>query len=155
MQSQSGIIEFLLGAVRGASLEQRDETACIVPDGFDWQTYLLYHPDIRDRGIVDEPRAREHYCTTGQEKKLLYKRLDVTLRYTACTGRSMLATFSYLPPILSSLTCLQKLERRDFQKPKPSKLPSQSPVYIENTVFLGYLVRGGKHCDALKQISTI
>ena len=81
------------GAVRGAFLDSKhgEKTACNVPIDFDWHTYLLYHPDIWDAGIVDEGRAREHYCATGREKKLLYKRLDVTIRYTACTGRSMLS----------------------------------------------------------------
>ena len=91
-QSQGAIVVLLLpGTVRGALLDLKyeDKTACNIPEDFDWQTYLLYHPDIRDEGIVDEPRAREHFCATGQEKKLIYKRLDVTMRYTACTGRSM------------------------------------------------------------------
>ena len=57
-----------------------------VPPDFDWQTYVSYHPKLRDVGIASEAHAREHYATAGRHQRLVYKRLDVTMRYTACTG---------------------------------------------------------------------
>jgi len=61
-----------------------------VPSDFDWQTYVSYHPKLRDVGIATEARAKEHYATAGRHQKLVFKRLRVTMRYTACTGLACL-----------------------------------------------------------------
>lgn len=104
---------FHLGSVRGALPESEDESdgLCNMPDEFDWQTYLLYHPDIRDTGIVDEGRAKEHYCRYGKKKKLLYKRVDVTMRYTACTGKSMDKIHGYMTASTANLNLLYYLAK--------------------------------------------
>jgi hypothetical protein len=62
-----------------------------VPSDFDWQAYVAYHPKLRDVGVATEGRAKEHYATAGRYQKLVYKKLRVTMTYTACTGR-------YMPP---------------------------------------------------------
>ena len=57
-----------------------------VPADFDWQSYLSYHPEVLDSGVVTEAQAKEHYAVHGRQQRLLYKRLRVIMRYTACTG---------------------------------------------------------------------
>lgn len=63
-----------------------DSNLTALPDGFDWQSYLVYHPDLKDAGILSRPQAEEHYRQFGVKQKLLYKRIHVVMRYTACTG---------------------------------------------------------------------
>jgi len=58
----------------------------LLPADFDWQAYVSYHPRLRDVGIATEAHAREHYATAGRHQKLVYRKLRVTMRYTACTG---------------------------------------------------------------------
>ena len=65
---------------------QEQEWGHRVPPDFDWQSYVSYHPKLRDVGIALEARAREHYATAGRHQRLVYRRLNVTMRYTACTG---------------------------------------------------------------------
>ena len=65
---------------------QEQEWGDRVPSDFDWQAYVSYHPKLRDVGIASEARAREHYATSGRHQRLVYRRLNVTMRYTACTG---------------------------------------------------------------------
>ena len=68
--------------------EKRQEAALqrALPREFDWQTYLLYHPDLRAGGISTETLAKQHYVKEGRAEGRVYKRLRVILRYTACTG---------------------------------------------------------------------
>ena len=58
-----------------------------LPSDFDWQTYILYHPELRDQdNIQTEEQAKQHYLSKGRAEGRIYKRLRVLLRYTACTG---------------------------------------------------------------------
>ena len=59
------------------------------PDGFDWQTYLAYYPDLAQSGINSEGQALQHYLQHGKREGRLYKRLKVLLHYTACTGEAL------------------------------------------------------------------
>ena len=58
----------------------------LVPVDFDWQTYLLYHPELQEQGVKTESLAKKHYASIGRGEGRVYKRLRVLLRYTACTG---------------------------------------------------------------------
>ena len=59
------------------------------PEGFDWQTYLTYYPDLVQSGINSEGRALQHYLQHGRREGRLYRRLKVLLHYTACTGETL------------------------------------------------------------------
>ena len=87
------------------------------PADFDWQTYLLYNPELRDAGIDSQQQAEEHYIKTGYFQGLMYKRLRVLLRYTACTGLinqhySHIAAFS-LSAVLGAELVLPPAVKRD------------------------------------------
>ena len=87
------------------------------PADFDWQTYLLYNPELRDIGIASQQQAEQHYVQTGYLKGLMYKRLRVLLRYTACTGLinqhySHIAAFS-LSAVLGAEIVLPPAVKRD------------------------------------------
>lgn len=58
-----------------------------LPPDFDWQSYILYHPELQDVGILSEEQAKEHYQQIGGRKKLLHRQIRVIMRYTACTGK--------------------------------------------------------------------
>ena len=75
-----------------------DEDLCQLPADFDWGMYLRYHPEIWDRGAIDSSQTKDHYCTEGRRKGLLYKKIDVIMRYTACTGRTMASPTSIYKP---------------------------------------------------------
>lgn len=88
-----------------------------VPADFDWQTYLLYNPELRDAGISSQQQAEAHYIQTGYYQGLMYKRLRVLLRYTACTGLinqhySHIAAFS-LSAVLGAELVLPPAVKRD------------------------------------------
>ncbi|BDA41859.1 hypothetical protein COCOBI_02-6540 [Coccomyxa sp. Obi] len=55
-------------------------------EDFDWHTYLLYYPDLKQAGIDTQGKAREHYRAFGRAEGRLHKQVRVLLRYTACTG---------------------------------------------------------------------
>lgn len=115
---------------QGAGNVQRQKTAAelyaekqaaalarALPRDFDWQTYLLYHPDLRASGIVEEQQATEHYIKQGRAEGRVYKRLRVLLRYTACTGLinqqySHIAAFS-LAAVLGAEIVLPPAAKRD------------------------------------------
>ena len=99
----------LTDAQKAASIayDERQQAALqrALPREFDWQTYLLYHPDLRAVGISTETLAKLHYLKQGRAEGRVYKRLRVILRYTACTGA--LETAVWLPQYLAH--CSSKL----------------------------------------------
>ena len=96
------------------------------PDGgdledFDWQTYLLYYPDLKQAGIDTEEKARKHYKTFGRGEGRLCKRLRVLLRYTACTGLinqhySHIAAFVLSAALQSEIVLPPAVQRDSFAK---------------------------------------
>ena len=46
-----------------------------LPQEFDWQTYLLYQPELRYSGITTEELAKRHYLDFGRAEGRIYKRL--------------------------------------------------------------------------------
>ncbi len=73
-------------AAQAYEARQRAALQRALPAEFDWQTYLLYHPDLRASGISTEAQAKQHYIKQGRAEGRVYKRLRVIVRYTACTG---------------------------------------------------------------------
>lgn len=73
-------------AAQAYEARQRAALQRALPAEFDWQTYLLYHPDLRASGVSTEAQAKQHYIKQGRAEGRVYKRLRVILRYTACTG---------------------------------------------------------------------
>lgn len=57
-----------------------------IPADFSWQTYLSYHPELRGYGITTQLQCEEHYIRQGRSEGRIYKRLDLTLRYSVCHG---------------------------------------------------------------------
>ncbi|KAL0049810.1 hypothetical protein WJX82_010329 [Trebouxia sp. C0006] len=89
------------------------------PADFDWQTYLLYNPELRDAGIGTQQQAEEHYVQKGYAQGLIYKRLRVLLRYTACTGLinqhySHIAAFSLCAVLGAELVLPPAVKRDSF-----------------------------------------
>ena len=89
------------------------------PADFDWQTYLLYNPELRDAGISSQQQAEEHYIRTGYAQGMIYKRLRVLLRYTACTGLinqhySHIAAFSLCAVLGAELVLPPAVKRDSF-----------------------------------------
>ena len=70
----------------GGSTSQEDIADVTLPSDFDWEAYIAYHPGVYDIGVVTEVDAIEHYMEFGSEQGLLHHRVNVILRYTACTG---------------------------------------------------------------------
>ena len=90
-----------------------------VPDDFDWQTYLLYNPELRDRGVGTQQQAEDHYIRIGYTEGMIYKRLRVLLRYTACTGLinqhySHIAAFSLCAVLGAELVLPPAVKRDSF-----------------------------------------
>ena len=73
-------------AAQAYEARQRSALQRALPAEFDWQTYLLYHPDLRASGVSTEAQAKQHYIKQGRAEGRVYKRLRVIVRYTACTG---------------------------------------------------------------------
>lgn len=71
---------------RTLGVQPADEQQSRLLAEFDWQTYLLYYPDLKEAGIDTEGKARQHYLAWGRAEGRVHKRLRVILRYTACTG---------------------------------------------------------------------
>lgn len=89
------------------------------PADFDWQTYLLYNPELRDAGIGTQQQAEDHYVQTGYANGMIYKRLRVLLRYTACTGLinqhySHIAAFSLCAVLGAELVLPPAVKRDSF-----------------------------------------
>ena len=42
-----------------------------VPHDFDWQTYLVYHPELCSLGVDSDKLAREHYVQQGRAEVLI------------------------------------------------------------------------------------
>lgn len=90
-----------------------------MPRDFDWQTYLLYHPELRDEGVVSDSTAREHYLRKGRGEGYIFRRLRVILRYTACTGLinqhySHIAAFSLCAVLGAELVLPPAVKRDSF-----------------------------------------
>ena len=90
-----------------------------VPADFDWQTYLLYNPELRDKGISTQQQAEDHYVRMGYPEGMIYKRLRVLLRYTACTGLinqhySHIAAFSLCAVLGAELVLPPAVKRDSF-----------------------------------------
>lgn len=88
-----------------------------LPLDFDWQTYLLYNPELQQAGLTTQSLAEQHYTSQGRAMGLIYKRLRVLLRYTACTGLinqhySHIAAFS-LSAVLGAELVLPPAVKRD------------------------------------------
>lgn len=71
---------------KDASRTQKPYGLDTLPADFDWQTYIMYNPDLRTHGILSETAARQHFVESGQHEGRPHKRLRVIMRYTACTG---------------------------------------------------------------------
>ena len=89
------------------------------PADFDWQTYLLYNPELRDKGISTQQQAEDHYVRIGYPEGMIYKRLRVLLRYTACTGLinqhySHIAAFSLCAVLGAELVLPPAVKRDSF-----------------------------------------
>ena len=92
-----------------------------VPADFDWQTYLLYHPELKDEGVVSEETAKQHYLSRGRAQGYVYRRLRVVLRYTACTGLinqqySHIAAFALAAVLGAELVLPPAVKRDSFAK---------------------------------------
>lgn len=57
-----------------------------LPADFSWKTYLLYHPDLRSYGITTQQQSEDHYLRQGRNEGRLYKRMNLLLRYSVCSG---------------------------------------------------------------------
>jgi hypothetical protein len=112
-----------------------------VPASFDWQTYLLYHPEVKEAGVDSEEAAKRHYIEVGRQLGFIYKRLRVIMRYTACGGLinqqySHIAAFS-LAAVLGSELVLAPAVKRDsfahyFSTFKEQNEVSWAPVPLES-----------------------
>ena len=90
-----------------------------VPADFDWQTYLLYNPELRDKGVSSQQQAEDHFIRIGYTEGMIYKRLRVLLRYTACTGLinqhySHIAAFSLCAVLGAELVLPPAVKRDSF-----------------------------------------
>ena len=52
-----------------------------LPADFDWEAYLYWRPDLREKGIDTEEGAKEHFLNKGRQKRLLYKRYCMVMVY--------------------------------------------------------------------------
>jgi hypothetical protein len=90
-----------------------------IPKLFDWETYLLYQPELRAAGIDTEKLAKQHYLDVGRNKGFVYKRLRVVMRYTACGGLinqqySHIAAFSLAAVLGAELVLAPAVKRDSF-----------------------------------------
>lgn len=114
-------VEELLQPSRTAGLQPLEEQNGGDLEDFDWQTYLLYYPDLKQAGIDTERKAREHYRAFGRAEGRLHKRLRVLLRYTACTGLinqhySHIAAFVLSAALQSEIVLPPAVQRDSFGK---------------------------------------
>jgi hypothetical protein len=90
-----------------------------LPDTFDWQTYLMYYPDLRQENITSEADAQQHYLRYGRAERRVYRRMRVLLRYTACTGLinqhySHIAAFTLAAVVNAELVLPPAVQRDSF-----------------------------------------
>lgn len=108
-----------------ASIEDIDkgvpgvEVKAHIPSSFDWEAYLLYHPELRAEGIASEESAMQHYLSVGRSSGYVYKRLRVLMRYTACGGLinqqySHIAAFSLAAVLGAELVLAPAVKRDSF-----------------------------------------
>jgi hypothetical protein len=90
-------------------------------EAFDWQTYLLYYPDLVAAGVATEEAAKQHYVRWGKTEGRIPRRLRVLLRYTACTGLinqhySHIAAFTLAAALNAELVLPPAVQRDSFAK---------------------------------------
>ena len=84
--------------LRQSSRELRGQM--ILPEDFDWKAYTAYNPDVFNMGVTSEEAAVEYYLDKGAEQGLVHHRLNVLLRYTACTGKLIISRLNKLGQIV-------------------------------------------------------
>lgn len=109
----NGSIEDTSKGVPGGDLKAQ------IPSSFDWEAYLLYHPELRAEGIGTEEGAIQHYLNVGRSNGYVYKRLRVLMRYTACGGLinqqySHIAAFSFAAVLGAELVLAPAVKRDSF-----------------------------------------
>ncbi|KAK9844459.1 hypothetical protein WJX74_002810 [Apatococcus lobatus] len=143
-----------LAVTEGSSLGTSQQTALQktpkIPADFDWQTYLLYHPELKDEGVVSEETARHHYLSRGRAEGYVYRRLRVVLRYTACTGLinqqySHIAAFA-LAAVLGAELVLPPAVKRDsfakyFSMDKTQNEVSWTPDHLDTLLDTEKIIR--------------
>ena len=70
-----------------------------LPADFDWEAYLYWRPDLKEKGIDTKEEVEEHYLLKGRRKGLLYKRYCMIMLYDAEGGKDgpRAASYRYLP----------------------------------------------------------
>eukprot|EP01024_Parvocaulis_polyphysoides_P030102 TRINITY_DN2734_c2_g1_i1.p1 TRINITY_DN2734_c2_g1~~TRINITY_DN2734_c2_g1_i1.p1 ORF type:complete len:550 (-),score=34.20 TRINITY_DN2734_c2_g1_i1:2-1651(-) len=60
----------------------------IIPSGWDWNVYLRYYPEItlQNNGKFNSLTALQHYNEFGQFNGYVPRKINMVLRYTACSG---------------------------------------------------------------------
>ena len=120
-----------------------------LPDTFDWQTYLMYYPDLRLENITSEASAQEHYLRYGRAEHRVYRRVRVLLRYTACTGLmnqhySHIAAFT-LAAVVNAELVLPPAVQRDsfahyFSQQKEQNEVQWTPAPLEWLLDVDYII---------------
>ena len=138
------------GSSLGTSQQTASQKPPRIPVDFDWQTYLLYHPELKDEGVVSEETAKHHYLSHGRAAGYVYRRLRVVLRYTACTGLinqqySHIAAFA-LAAVLGAELVLPPAVKRDsfakyFSMDKTQNEVSWTPDHLETLLDTEKIIR--------------
>lgn len=146
----SGQLTVTEGSFVGASPRSEPQKPPRIPADFDWQTYLLYHPELRDEGVVSEETAKQHYLNRGRAEGYVYRRLRVVLRYTACTGLinqqySHIAAFA-LAAVLGAELVLPPAVKRDsfakyFSMDKTQNEVSWTPDHLDTLLDTEKIIR--------------
>ena len=61
-----------------AASANRDRTQ--LPEGFDWQIYLLWNGDVKAEGYDTQALAEQHFLTNGMHEERLHQKARITLR---------------------------------------------------------------------------
>ena len=139
-----------LAGSEGSGQRSEPQKTPRVPADFDWQTYLLYHPELKDEGIISEETAKQHYLSHGRAEGYVYRRLRVMLRYTACTGLinqqySHIAAFA-LAAVLGAELVLPPAVKRDsfakyFSMDKTQNEVSWTPDHLDTLLDTEKIIR--------------
>jgi hypothetical protein len=62
-----------------------DSSLATLPQDFDWKAYKIFNPDFAGK-LNTEADAKEHYLAHGLQQRRLYKRVPITISYTATWG---------------------------------------------------------------------
>eukprot|EP01023_Acetabularia_acetabulum_P032553 TRINITY_DN303_c0_g1_i3.p1 TRINITY_DN303_c0_g1~~TRINITY_DN303_c0_g1_i3.p1 ORF type:complete len:523 (+),score=52.65 TRINITY_DN303_c0_g1_i3:247-1815(+) len=151
-----------------ANIQRKLDGKWIIPRGWDWRVYMQYYPEIslQNNGKFDSLTALQHYNEFGQFNEYIPRKINMVVRYTACSGlvnqqyahiasisiAVLLGAKLILPPSLQRLTF-----NSSFTNTPWKQLPTDHVLDMEYVTQYwkkkGLEILGQKHWETIPQIN--